>query len=182
VTAAAARPSDVRAFFGALAFPLAAAVMFGVSVVAFGPRGPAVALLVNLFVLFEVAGFSQVFRLPMTAVYFRPARFERAWIYESLGIRVFKRVMRSAIYRRLNPDFRLQGGRRGLDELNQTMCAAEAAHAVAFAAVAAVTAGTVGVRWFDAAAWLTFFNVVLNGYPMMLQRYNRLLLRRVRRG
>jgi hypothetical protein len=42
VTAAAARPSDLRAFVAAPAFPLAIAVMLAVSLVAFG--GPAVML------------------------------------------------------------------------------------------------------------------------------------------
>ena len=32
------------------------------------------------------------------------------------------------------------------------------------------------LRWLDAAAWLMLFNVPLNAYPVMLQRYNRLRL------
>jgi len=30
--------------------------------------------------------------------------------------------------------------------------------------------------WFDAAAWLLAFDVLINGYPIMLQRYNRIKL------
>jgi hypothetical protein len=43
-----------------------------------------------------------------------------------------------------------------------------------FAAVSAVAAGALWLRWFDAAAWLMLFNIFFNGYPVMLQRYNRL--------
>jgi Glycosyl-4,4'-diaponeurosporenoate acyltransferase len=70
----------------------------------------------------------------------------------------------------------LTGGRRGLDELAEAMRCSEAAHAWAFGAVAAATAGAAATGWLDSAAWLTLFNVLFNGYPVMLQRYNRLRL------
>jgi hypothetical protein len=142
----------------------------------FGPRGPLVALMLNAFLLSEVAGFSQVFALPMPAGYFRPRGIEQPWIYERLGIRAFKSLMRSHLYRRINPTFRLSGGRRGLGELSERMQSAEAAHLLAFLLVSAFAFGALLVRWVDAAVWLTLFNVLLNAYPVMLQRYNRLRL------
>jgi hypothetical protein len=39
VTAAAARPSDLRAFFGALAFPVLAGAMLAFALVVSGPHG-----------------------------------------------------------------------------------------------------------------------------------------------
>ncbi len=181
MTAAAARPSDLRAFFGALAFPLTAAVVLGVSVVTFGLRGPGVALTVNVYVLFEVAGFSQVLRLPRPAWYLRTWRVERTWIYEWLGIRAFKHLMRSETYRRFNPNLRLSGARSGLLELRQTMVDAEIAHAVAFILVMVLSGASAFAGWFDTAGWLMFFNVLFNGYPVMLQRFNRLRLDRLLR-
>jgi hypothetical protein len=73
--------------------PATAGVLLAVTLVA-EPRGPLVGLLVNVFVLFEVSGVSQVVRLPTPTPYFGVRRFERRWVYESLGIRVFKRLMR----------------------------------------------------------------------------------------
>jgi hypothetical protein len=125
----------IHAFFAALAIPLTTAVLLMVALWVSGPRAPLVALLVNAFVLFEVAGCSRAVRLPMPAGYFRRSRFERRWIYELLGIRVFKRLMRSRAYRGINPDFRLSRGRSGFADLAQTMEAAEAAHALVFAIV-----------------------------------------------
>ena len=119
----------IQAFFAALAIPLTTAVLLMVALWVSGPLAPLVALLVNAFVLFEVAGFSQAVRLPMPAGCFRRSRFERRWIYEVLGIRVFKRLMRSRVYRGINPDLRLSRGRSGLADLAHTMEAAEAAHA-----------------------------------------------------
>jgi Glycosyl-4,4'-diaponeurosporenoate acyltransferase len=166
----------IQAFFAALAIPLTTAVLLMVALWVSGPRAPLVALLVNAFVLFEVAGCSRAVRLPMPAGYFRRSRFERRWIYELLGIRVFKRLMRSRAYRGINPDFRLSRGRSGFADLAQTMEAAEAAHALVFAIVSTLAAAALMLRWLDAAAWLMLFNVPLNAYPVMLQRYNRLRL------
>ncbi|HYN05930.1 MAG TPA: hypothetical protein VES67_00935 [Vicinamibacterales bacterium] len=175
MTASMAPRSGVAAFFAALAIPMTVSVTLVASSLAFGLRGPLVALLVNAFLVSEVAGVSQVFALPMPVGYFRPRRFERAWAYEWLGIRAFKRLMRSRLYRRINPHFQLVGGRRGLAELSQTMRSAEAAHVLVFVGVSVIAACALWLRWVDVAAWLTFFNVLFNGYPVMLQRYNRLL-------
>ena len=35
-------------------------------------------------------------------------------------------------------------------------------------------------RSCDSAVWLAVFNIVFNAYPVMLQRYNRLRLQRLR--
>jgi Glycosyl-4,4'-diaponeurosporenoate acyltransferase len=81
--------------------------------------------------------------------------------------------MRSRLYRRINPDFRLLGGRNGLIDLKQCMQFAEAAHGLLFVIVSTLAAGALTLGWFDTAVWLMLFNVLLNGYPVMLQRYNR---------
>ena len=158
----------------------AAALLICTSV--FGPRGPLPALMLNAFVLIEIAGFSQGVRWPVPVRYFRPGPIERPWIYEGLGIRAFKQLMRSRLYRRINPSFHLVGGRRGLAEIGQHMESAEAAHALVFVIVTVFAAGALWIRWIDAAAWITLFNVLLNGYPVMLQRYNRLRLERLLRN
>ena len=99
--------------------------------------------------------------------------------YEWVGIRRFKKAMRSRLYRRVNPGFHLAGGRGGLVALGKTMCAAEIAHALVFLVAAGFAAAMLSLGWFDAAAWILLFNVLFNGYPVMLQRYNRLRLQRL---
>ena len=57
---------------------------------------------------------------------------------------------------------------------------AEASHAILFA-LTLVVAGHAALRgWWAAAGWTLLFDVVLNGYPVLLQRYNRALLARRR--
>jgi len=66
-------------------------------------------------------------------------------------------------------------------------CGARAAHGAGrgarllFVIVSAFAARPMWVRLFDAAVWITLFNVLSNGCPVMLQRYNRLRLERLRR-
>ena len=90
--------------------------------------------------------------------------------------------MRSRVYRRINPAFQLRSGRRGLADLESQMQDAEAAHALLFLAVSAFAAGALLAGWFDTGAWLTLFNVLFNGYPVMLQRFNRLRVQSLTKG
>jgi hypothetical protein len=169
----------MREFFSVLAIPMITAMALLVSATLFDLRGPLVALTLNAFLISEVAGFSQAVRLPAAPWYFRLRAIDREWVYEALGIRPFKQLMRSRLYRRVNPHFRLSGGKGSLDELLGVMRFAEGAHALAFMVAAVFAAAAVGMGWFDLAAWLMLFNVLLNAYPVMLQRYNRIRLDRV---
>jgi hypothetical protein len=170
-----------RSFVRVIAIPLAVGVLLALSVL-IDLRGPVFALLLNVFLLVEMAGLIQAVPLTLPTGFFRPTRFERRWVYERLGVLAFKRLMRTRVYRRVNPDFRLKNGRRGLADLSRTLQAAEAAHALLFVVVSAITGVALALGWFDTAAWLTLFNVLINGYPVMLQRYNRLRLEPLLKG
>lgn len=75
-------------------------------------------------------------------------RFERdGHLYELLGVRLVKRLLRRGPFAVFNPELHLP------------------------------TEKTPATRsWWSAAGWTLLFNVVVNGYPVMLQRYNRALL------
>jgi hypothetical protein len=59
------------------------------------------------------------------------------------------------------------------------MCTADVAHALAFLAAGACAGAALALGWLDAAVWILLFNFLFNGYPVILQRYNRLRLQRV---
>jgi hypothetical protein len=87
-----------------------------------------------------------------------------SWLVEAFGVR--------------NPLFAFLANwvATSLRDLEGQMCKAEAGHAVIFLLVL-VGVGYCLVRgWPDAAAWLALFSVPINGYPIMLQRYNRIKL------
>jgi thiosulfate reductase cytochrome b subunit len=53
------------------------------------------------------------------------------------------------------------------------MCKSETGH-LAIGLVVDLMAGYALLRgWWDAAGWLLLFNILINVYPVMLQRYNR---------
>ena len=111
------------------------------------------------------------------------APFERSGrVYERLGVRVVKQLLRRGPLAAFNPDLHLPSEMtpHRLAHLDQRMCDAEASHAILFA-LTLVVAGHAALRGrWAAAGWTLLFDVVLNGYPVLLQRYNRALLARRR--
>lgn len=64
-----------------------------------------------------------------------------------------------------------------LGRLDQRMRDAEAAHFLLLMLMLGVVAHAVARGWWAAAGWTLLFDVLVNGYPVMLQRYDRALLR-----
>lgn len=124
---------------------------------------------------------SRVVRPRLPDAYHRLRPFELdGRVYERLGVRVVKRLLRRGPLAVFNPDLHLPAERspERLAHLDQRMRDAEAAHALLFVATLGVVAHALARGWWTAAALTLLFDVLLNGYPVMLQRYNRALLRR----
>ena len=101
-------------------------------------------------------------------------------LYELLGVRIVKRLLRRGPLAAFNPHLHLPDdrSRHHLTQLDQRMRDAEASHAILLiVTLAAAVVPAVEHRW-TTAAWILLFDLLLNGYPVMLQRYNRALLRR----
>lgn len=125
---------------------------------------------------------SKVAPLQLPEAVHRLRRFERdgARAYEWAGVRVVKAALRRGPIAAFNPRLHLPGDPTParVAELDRHMRVAEATHTIAFV----VTAGGAGVARAcgrrTTARWMLGWNVVLNGYPVLLQRYNRALLAR----
>lgn len=119
------------------------------------------------------------FRLPGWWHRLRPVEIDGR-LHERLGATVAKRLLRRGPATVFNPGLRLpaEPTPERVEALAARMCTAEAAHTVAALVTvgAAVHAGARG-RW-RTAAWTLGLNVAVNGYPVLLQRYNRALLAR----
>jgi hypothetical protein len=109
--------------------------------------------------------------------YYRVRPFERR-LYKTIGVGIFRKLLRSRYYR-LNPEFSLLARRTTLDALEERMRDTETAHLVVFLMVFLFIGYAFWTSRFDAAAWLLVFNLLFNGYPIMLQRYNRTRVRRL---
>jgi hypothetical protein len=105
--------------------------------------------------------------------------FERnGRVYERLGVRVIKRLLRRGPLSVFNPDLHLPAERtpERLAFLDQRMRDAEASHAILFVLTLGLAANAAARGFWAAAGWVLLFDVLVNGYPVMLQRYNRALL------
>jgi Glycosyl-4,4'-diaponeurosporenoate acyltransferase len=100
------------------------------------------------------------------------------WLYELLGVRLVKRLLRRGPLAVFNPGLHLPAERspEHLAELEQRMKDAEASHFVLLVAMLGIVINAAARGWWVAAGLTLLFDVLMNGYPVMLQRYNRVLL------
>lgn len=113
-------------------------------------------------------------RLPERYHALRP--IERSGIvYERLGVPAAKALLRRGPLAAFNPGLHLPAERtpEQLGRLAQRMRDAEASHAVLFVVELLVVVHAALRGWWPAAALTLLFDVLMNGYPVMLQRYNR---------
>jgi hypothetical protein len=95
-------------------------------------------------------------------------------LYEALGVRVFKRFLRSGWYGSIwGPALGKSAKAASLEVLAADMRSAEIAHAIAFALVCLFSLFVLTTGRWSAAFWLVLCNILINAYPVMLQRYNR---------
>jgi Glycosyl-4,4'-diaponeurosporenoate acyltransferase len=105
--------------------------------------------------------------------------FERdGRVYQLLGVRMAKRLLRRGPLAVFAPDLHLPAEPTpvALAGLDERMRQAEALHEILLVVTLGVVVNAAARGWWDAVLWTLLFNVLGNGYPAMLQRYNRALL------
>jgi hypothetical protein len=155
----------------------AAVVLFGVRLL--GATSSAFAFLVVWAPMTWLGIVSRVVQPRLPRRYHELTDFERdPWLYELLGVRLVKRLLRRGPLAVFNPGLHLPADRspERLAELEQRMNDAEASHFVLLVAMLGVVINAAARGWWVAAGLTLLFDVLLNGYPVMLQRYNRALL------
>jgi hypothetical protein len=98
--------------------------------------------------------------------------------YELLGVRAAKAALRRGPFAAFNPQLHLptEPTPERLALLDRKMREAEASHALLLVGTAAATVHAHRCGRTTAARWMVLWNLLMNGYPVMLQRYNRALL------
>ena len=155
----------------------AAVLLFGVRLL--GATSAAFAFLVVWAPMTWLGTVSRVFQPRLPRRYHELLDFERdPWLYERLGVRLVKRLLRCGPLAAFNPGLHLPAERspERLAELEQRMKDAEASHFVLLVVMLGVVINAAARGWWVAAGLTLLFDVLLNGYPVMLQRYNRVLL------
>ncbi len=158
----------------------AAAVLLMVwTIDSFGFADPISAFLLNWIAMSWVAFVGQFFSFSFGQGYYEPKPFEQTGhIYELVGIRLFKKIVRRGPLTIFSPTLRLPKEKTAsaLYNLNNEMRKAETGHVVVFVIMLLFAGYPLLQGWWDSVAWIIFFNILINGYPIMLQRYNRIKL------
>lgn len=149
---------------------------------AFGFHSPIFAFLVNWLAMswVAIAGHSINFSFPSR--YYDIKAFELTGkIYENLGIRLFKRLVRRGPLSIFSSTLRFQKDRTlsVLQYLDIEMRKAETGHMFIFLIMLLIVSYALLSGRLDAAIWILGFNVIINGYPIMLQRYNRIKIQKL---
>ncbi len=147
----------------------------------FGPRSIWFAFLVVWLPMAWLGTISRVVTPRLPERYHVLRAFERdGRIYELVGVRLVKRLLRRGPLAVFNPHLHLptEPTPGKLAELDQRMRDAEASHFILLVLTVGVVAHAAARGWWKSAGWSALFDVLINGYPVMLQRYNRALLGR----
>lgn len=119
--------------------------------------------------------------------YFLPKAIEASGhLYEALGVRRFRRYMMHGdlmnwLIRRNDPGYRVVRGRDSIRNFEAQTRANERGHLVFLGSGVPPTAYAFVSGWHKFAAYLVIANIVLNVYPIFLQRYTRPPISRVLR-
>jgi hypothetical protein len=146
---------------------------------AFGFRSPIFAFLANWLAMSWVAFAGQAVTFYFSSWYYDIKDFERTGhVYESLGIRLFKSLVRRGPLSIFSPTLRFPEEKTvtALLHLDHEMRKAETGHVLIFILMLLFAGYALFRGWLDALGWLLAFNVIINLYPIMLQRYNRIKL------
>ena len=155
----------------------AAVLLFGVRLL--GATSAAFAFLVVWAPMTWLGTVSRVFQPRLPRRYHALHDFERdPWLYELLGVRLVKRLLRRGPLAVFNPGLHLPAERspERLAELEQRMKDAEASHFLLLVVMLGIVINAAARAWWVAAGLTLLLDVLMNGYPVMLQRYNRVLL------
>lgn len=123
--------------------------------------------------------------LLLPAGYYRPRPFEQSGrIYEWLGVRWFKRWTPDGDYvilhiRRSLPGYQVITGRNGLSVYNVRTRTSEQGHLLWTLVTAPAVLYALYSGWAVLAGWLFLGNLIINVYPIMLQRNNRARIQRI---
>jgi Glycosyl-4,4'-diaponeurosporenoate acyltransferase len=145
---------------------------------AFGADGAAFAFAVVWLPMTWLGTVSRIITPRLPARYHALRRFELdGRVYQRLGVGLVKRLLRRGPLAAFNPDLHLPApGERtpaSLARLDQRMRDAEASHAILLVLTVGVAVHAALRGQWGAAGWTLLFDILVNGYPVMLQRSNR---------
>lgn len=152
------------------------AATIGAAAAAFGVRSPLVAFLAVWIPMacFSLVGGPVTARMPDRVFALRPWE-RRGRVYSILGVRVAKRLLRRGPLHVFARSIEMPADPTvgSLAPLVERMRRAETVHGIMLVATLPVALYAAARGWWSSAAWVLATDIVVNGYPAMLQRDNR---------
>jgi hypothetical protein len=111
---------------------------------------------------------SQTIKFPEKYFRTRPSETN---LYRLIGVKYYQRFLRRISI--FNPELQLKKGRASLPQLVLATKDAEQAHTLIYLIIVGFMTYALLKQWWLAAFWYFLFNLLINGYPVMVQRYNR---------
>lgn len=129
----------------------------------------------NFMLMMAVLSFTQTFQPRLTSTYYHAKRWEaEGKIYQWVGVNGFRKILVWVGWEKLNKASKpVKKNLNALKQLEYGTRQSEFGHLIIFFIVLAV-ALFVGVHHgLRQSLWLHLLNIVLNAYPIVVQRYNR---------
>lgn len=104
-------------------------------------------------------------------------------LYRWIGVGLVKRIVATRLWPLMHgwkPPPKPAEVRELLDRVESATIGAEVCHGAAFMLASLVALFLLAVGRFSEAMWIIGYNVLLNGYPVMLQRANRWRVQQIR--
>ena len=129
----------------------------------------------NFLLMFCVLAFTEVLKSQLTSSYYNEKRWERRGkIYEPLGINLFRKLLVGIGWEKLNKKSApIEKNTKALVNLCYQTKKSELGHVIILIIVFGFNVFVAFKFGVIKSLWLLILNVLLNLYPIFLQRYNR---------
>lgn len=133
------------------------------------------AWILNFLLMGCVLSYTETLKSPLTSAYYQDKAWEqRGKIYEYLGINIFRKALVWIGWEKLNKKSNpIEKNTQTLLQLHYRTRQSELGHVIIFIIVLGFNAWVAFQYGFNKSMWLLALNILLNLYPILLQRYNR---------
>lgn len=133
------------------------------------------AWILNFLLMGCVLYYTETLQSPLTSRYYEEKAWEkRGKIYEYLGINIFRKLLVWIGWEKLNKKSNpVEKNTQTLLQLHYRTKQSELGHVIIFIIVLGINTFVAFRYGFNKSLWLLALNILLNLYPILLQRYNR---------
>ena len=149
----------------------------------FGVLGFTFAWVLNFMLMTFVLAFTETLKSPLNSHYFSSRKWEQnGQVYEMLGINIFRKILVWVGWEKLNKKSNpVEKNINAVKNLHYRTKQSELGHSIIFIIVLGFNIYVALEYGILKSLWLLVLNVLLNLYPIFLQRFNRPRLERVLR-